>query len=42
MKLVIYQVFTRLFNLRGGLNKPFGTIEENERMEVCIRWEDEE
>ncbi len=29
MKLVIYQVFTRLFNLRGGLNKPFGTIEEN-------------
>lgn len=29
MKLVIYQVFTRLFNVKGGINKPFGTIEEN-------------
>ncbi len=29
MKLVIYQIFTRLFNLSGGLNKQFGTIEEN-------------
>lgn len=27
--LNIYQVFTRLFRVDSGLNKPFGTIEEN-------------
>ena len=28
-KLVIYQVFTRLFGFTNGTNKPWGTIEEN-------------
>lgn len=36
------QFYKRNFPRKGTDVPQIGTIEENERMEVCIRWEDEE